>query len=37
MTEGLGENVQETLIDALVHMKAKLVMEAETPLRVAGE
>jgi DNA-binding MarR family transcriptional regulator len=37
MTEGLDQSVQETLIDALVHMKTKLVMEAETPLRVAGE
>jgi len=37
VTEGLDQSVQETLIDALVHMKTKLVMETETPLRVAGE
>lgn len=37
MTEGLDQSVQETLIDALVHMKAKLVMEVEAPLRIAGE
>jgi DNA-binding MarR family transcriptional regulator len=37
MTEGLDQAVQETLIDALVHMKTKLIMEAETPLRIAGE
>ncbi len=37
MTEGLDQSVQDGLIDALVHMKTKLVMETETPLRVAGE
>jgi len=37
VTEGLDQSVQENLIDALVHMKTKLVMETETPLRVAGE
>jgi len=37
MTEGLDQGVQDKLIDALVHMKTKLVMETETPLRVAGE
>jgi hypothetical protein len=29
--------VQEMLIDALVHMKAKLIMETESLMRVAGE
>ena len=37
VTDGLDESVQETLIDALVHMKTKLVMETMKPLRVAGE
>lgn len=37
MTAGLDQSVQDGLIDALVHMKTKLVMETETPLRVAGE
>jgi MarR family transcriptional regulator for hemolysin len=37
MTDGLDQSVQEALVDALVHMKTKLVMETETPLRVAGE
>lgn len=37
VTDGLDESVQETLIDALVHMKTKLIMETTKPLRVAGE
>jgi MarR family transcriptional regulator for hemolysin len=37
VTDGLDQSVQETLIDALVHMKTKLIMETEYPLRVAGE
>ncbi len=37
MTEGLDQRVPEMLTDALIHMKTKLVMEAEAPLKVAGE
>jgi MarR family transcriptional regulator, transcriptional regulator for hemolysin len=37
VTDGLDQSVQETLIDALVHMKTQLIMETERPLRVVGE
>ncbi|MGZ5921148.1 MAG: MarR family winged helix-turn-helix transcriptional regulator [Rhizomicrobium sp.] len=37
VTDGLDESVQETLIDALVHMKTKLIMETTKPLQAAGE
>jgi DNA-binding MarR family transcriptional regulator len=37
VTDGLDESVQETLIDALVHMKTKLVMETTKPLQAVGE
>ena len=37
VTDGLDESVQETLIDALVHMKTKLTMETTRPLQAAGE
>jgi MarR family transcriptional regulator for hemolysin len=37
VTDGLDVSVQETLVDALVHMKAKLIMETESLMRVAGE
>ena len=37
VTDGLDQSVQETLIDALVHMKTQLIMESERPLRVVGE
>ncbi|MES2291996.1 MAG: MarR family transcriptional regulator [Pseudomonadota bacterium] len=37
VTDGLDERVQETLIDALVHMKTKLIMETTKPLQAAGE
>jgi MarR family transcriptional regulator for hemolysin len=37
VTEGLEPGVQEAVIDALVHMKTKLIMETERPLQVAGE
>ena len=37
VTDGLDESVQETLIDALLHMKTKLTMETTKPLQAAGE
>jgi MarR family transcriptional regulator, transcriptional regulator for hemolysin len=37
VTDGLDESVQEALIDALVHMKTKLIMETTKPLQAAGE
>ena len=37
VTDGLDSSVQETLIDALVHMKTQLIMETERPLRAVGE
>jgi DNA-binding MarR family transcriptional regulator len=36
LTEGLDVAVQETLIDALLHMKTKLTMEAAGPARAVG-
>ena len=37
VTDGLDQSVQESLVDALVHMKTQLIMETERPLRVVGE
>jgi DNA-binding MarR family transcriptional regulator len=37
VTDGLDKSVQEAVIDALVHMKNKLIMETAKPLQAAGE
>jgi DNA-binding MarR family transcriptional regulator len=36
MTDGLDKSVQEAVIDALLHMKAKLTVESATRMRAAG-
>ena len=36
VTEGLDKEVQETVIDALLHMKMKLTMETADPTHAAG-
>ena len=37
VTDGLDKSVQEAVIDALVHMKNKLIMETAKPLQAVGE
>ena len=36
LTEGLDQEVQEALVDALLHMKTQLTMETAGPLRAVG-